>query len=55
MTEEVSWLIELLIRPGKLDEFRILTSQMTRNAKTESGIQIYERFIDKKAWQGIYF
>ncbi len=45
MNSEVSWQVELAVRPGELDNFRALTREMVVYARRESGVLIYERFI----------
>ncbi len=42
---EVSWQVELAIKPGELDNFRKLTSEMVEFTKDEPGVLIYERFV----------
>ncbi|CAN5369596.1 hypothetical protein BH23BAC1_BH23BAC1_31580 [soil metagenome] len=45
MTNEISWFVELQIKPGKLEAFKELTRKMVEFTKTETGVLIYERFI----------
>lgn len=45
MNSKISWQVELAVKPGELDNFRALTSEMVEYARHESGILIYERFI----------
>ena len=45
MSEEVSWQVELMVKPGELDNFRALTKEMIETTKGESGVLIYERFV----------
>ncbi len=33
MSEEVSWLVELVIKPGQLDNFRALTGEMVESSR----------------------
>jgi len=47
MGGEVSWQVELAIKPGQLDNFRTLTKEMVESTKTEPGVRIYERFVSK--------
>jgi quinol monooxygenase YgiN len=42
---QVSWWVELDVRPGCLDEFEILTGEMVASAREESGVLAYQRFI----------
>lgn len=48
MSSEVSWHVELAIKPGKLADFIILSQQMIESSRTEPGVLIYERFIDDR-------
>ena len=45
MTHEVSWQVELAIKPGKLEEFRALTREMVESTRGEPGALVYERFV----------
>lgn len=45
MGVEVSWQVELAVKPGELDNFRELTSEMVQSTKDELGVLIYERFV----------
>lgn len=45
MTNEISWQVELAVRPGKLGNFQALTREMVESTKTEPGVLLYERFI----------
>ncbi len=45
MDEQISWQVELQVKPGQLDALRVLTSEMIASTKSESGALIYERFI----------
>ncbi len=45
MGDQVSWHVELGVRPGKLDRFRALTSEMVESTRGEAGVLSYERFI----------
>ena len=42
---EVSWLVELAIKPGQLDNFRALTGEMVESTRGEPGALSYERFV----------
>ena len=42
---EVSWQVELAVKPGELANFRELTSEMVESTKDELGVLIYERFV----------
>ena len=45
MTTEVSWQVELAVKPGKLEDFRALTREMVESTRGEPGVLIYERFV----------
>lgn len=45
MTDQIAWHVELAVRPGQLESFRELTSEMVEFAATELGILAYERFV----------
>ena len=45
MDNEISWHVELLIKPGQLDCFRVLTGEMVAVTKREPGALSYQRFI----------
>ncbi|MBI3372413.1 MAG: antibiotic biosynthesis monooxygenase [Betaproteobacteria bacterium] len=47
MHAEVSWQVELTVRPGELDNFRTLTSEMVNSTRGEPGVLIYERFVSE--------
>ena len=42
---QVSWWVELAVRPGCLDGFETLTGEMIASARAESGVFAYQRFI----------
>lgn len=43
---EISWHVHLVIKAGCLDRFRDLTDEMIKSAELESGLLIFERFIN---------
>ncbi len=45
MSDEVSWQVELKLKPGYGEPFEGLTKQMVDVARGEAGTVIYERFI----------
>ena len=45
MGDQISWHVELQVKPGQLDALRALTSEMVESTKDEVGTLIYERFI----------
>jgi quinol monooxygenase YgiN len=63
MSEHVSWLLELAVKPGELDNFKGLVDEMIESTRAEPGtltyewsinedgsvIHLYERFADSGA------
>lgn len=47
MESQISWHVELMVKPGQLDDFRTLTSEMVEFAKGEPGVLVYERYISE--------
>ncbi|ETX01185.1 MAG: hypothetical protein ETSY1_08360 [Candidatus Entotheonella factor] len=47
MGDEISWQVELAVKPGELDNFRALTRDMVAFAKSEPGVLVYERFVSE--------
>jgi quinol monooxygenase YgiN len=47
MGDQVSWQVELVVKPGELDNFRTLTEEMVECTRGEPGVLSYERFISK--------
>ena len=45
MSDQISWHVELEIRPGQMDAFRALTREMVESTESERGALIYERFL----------
>jgi quinol monooxygenase YgiN len=45
MSDQISWHVELRVKPDQLDAFRALTSEMVESTRSEVGTLIYERFI----------
>ncbi|HLF39926.1 MAG TPA: antibiotic biosynthesis monooxygenase family protein [Acidimicrobiia bacterium] len=45
MGNEISWVLEVEVNEGKLDEFRTLMEEMVGSTKGEPGALIYEWFI----------
>ena len=43
--EPISWHVELQVKPGQMDAFRALTTEMVEATKCEHGTLVYERFI----------
>jgi len=42
---QVSWWVELVVRPDDLDAFEALTCEMVAAARAEQGVLAYQRFI----------
>jgi quinol monooxygenase YgiN len=42
---QVSWCVELAVRPGRLEDFERLTGEMVVATRAENGVLSYERFI----------
>jgi quinol monooxygenase YgiN len=45
MNDQISWYVELAIKPGQLHNFRALTGEMVRVTRRESGVLTYQRFV----------
>jgi quinol monooxygenase YgiN len=45
MKNEISWHVELRIKPGQLDNFRLLSDEMVAFTRQEPGALSYQRFI----------
>lgn len=45
MGDQVSWLLELSVKPGKLDGFRTLMEEMVESTRGEAGALGYEWFV----------
>jgi quinol monooxygenase YgiN len=45
MSGQISWHVELAIKPGRLGSFRALTGDMVEAARRELGILSYQRFV----------
>jgi quinol monooxygenase YgiN len=50
---QVSWWVELAVRPGCLKEFAKLTGEMVAAAQAENGVLAYQRFISEDG-QSVY-
>lgn len=51
MSKEVSWHVDLAIKPGKIESFQALTREMVEAARDESGVLSYQRFISEDGKQ----
>lgn len=47
MGHQVSWLVELAVKPGQLDNFRALTAEMVESTRGEHGVLSYQRFVSE--------
>jgi quinol monooxygenase YgiN len=45
MSNDISWHVELQVKPGQLDALCALTNEMVESTKSEPGALIYERYI----------
>ena len=45
VSSHISWHVELALKDGTLDDFAVLTREMTESARREPGVLIYERFV----------
>jgi quinol monooxygenase YgiN len=45
MDREVSWVIELAVKPGKLETFRTLMEEMVTSTRDEPGALVYQWFV----------
>ena len=45
MDEEVSWLVEVAVKPGELDNFRALVAEMVASTHGEAGTLAYQWFV----------
>jgi quinol monooxygenase YgiN len=45
MSDQISWWVELAIKPGQLENFQTLTHEMVEATRRERGVLSYQRFI----------
>ena len=45
MNEQVSWVFEVAVKPGKIDAFRTLMEEMVESTRAEPGAVVYEWFV----------
>ena len=45
MSEKISWVLEVAILPGKLDDFRAVVRDLVASTRNEPGTLIYEYFL----------
>ena len=49
MSNQISWLVELAVKLGQIDNFRALTGEMVESTREEPGVLSYERFVTDDA------
>src|SRR3989442_507266 len=45
MGDEISWRVELAVKPGQLENFLALTGEMVESTRAEPGVLSYQRFV----------
>jgi quinol monooxygenase YgiN len=45
MGDQISWHVELAVKPGQIENFQALTGEMVDSAREEPGVLNYERFV----------
>ena len=45
MNEEVSWLVEVAVKPGELDNLRALIAEMVASTRDEAGTIAYQWYV----------
>lgn len=45
MDDQISWHVELAVKPGQIENFLALTVEMVQSARDEPGVLNYERFV----------
>jgi quinol monooxygenase YgiN len=45
MNDEVSWVFEVAVKPGKIDALRTLMEEMVESTRAEPGALVYEWFV----------
>jgi quinol monooxygenase YgiN len=45
MGDQISWYVELALKPGEIENFWTLTAEMVRSTRDERGVLHYERFV----------
>lgn len=49
MADQISWQVELAVKPNQLANLRALTQEMVEFTRSEAGVLLYERFISADA------
>jgi len=45
MSDQISWYVELAVKPSQLDNFQALTGEMVKATRRERGVLAYQRFV----------
>jgi quinol monooxygenase YgiN len=45
MSDQISWHVQLAVKPDQLDNFRALTTEMVESTRQAAGVLNYERFV----------
>jgi quinol monooxygenase YgiN len=45
MGDQISWHVELAVKPDQLENFRTLTGEMVESTRAEPGVLSYQRFV----------
>src|SRR5262245_36158373 len=45
MSDQISWYVELAVKPSQLDNFQALTGEMVEATRRERGVLAYQRFV----------
>src|SRR6516162_10424598 len=45
MSDQISWHVQLAVKPGQIDNFHALTTEMVESTRQEAGVLNYERFV----------
>ena len=45
MSDQISWHVELAVKPGQIANFRALTTEMVESTRPVAGVLNYERFV----------
>jgi len=45
MSDQISWYVELAVKPSQLDNFEALTGEMVEATRRERGVLAYQRFV----------
>jgi quinol monooxygenase YgiN len=49
MSTQISWRVELAVKPDQLGGFKSLTGEMVAHTRNESGVLSYQRFVTDDA------